>query len=113
MASWSGMILGTYHCIRKKNMRDDRQFLNIQTRAWTAPYRVLSWVAIALVLATPLCATSAEQGSLKSDAKRAGHALGTAAREIGQGARKVGKAVGNAAREGGREFRRAIKGESH
>lgn len=94
-------------------MRDDRQSPSIQTRARTAPYRVLSWVAIALVLATPLSAASAEDGSLKDGAKRAGHALGTAAREIGHDAKKVGKAVGNAAREGGREFRRAVKGESH
>ena len=94
-------------------MRDGRQSQIILTRARTAPYRVLSWVAVVLALAIPLSATSAEEGSLKGDAKRAGHALGTAAREIGQGAKKVGKAVGHAAKEGGREFRRAIKGESH
>lgn len=90
-----------------------RKLPNIQTSGLATPSRLLSWVAVTLVLAMPLSAASAADGSLKDGAKRAGHALGTAVREIGQGAKKAGKAVGNAAREGGREFRRAVKGESH
>ncbi len=68
--------------------------------------------AIALLLSMSGPAASAEDAGLKDGAKRAGHALGSAAREVGQGARRAGKAVGNAAQEGGREFRRAVKGES-
>lgn len=60
--------------------------------------------------------------SIKSDAKKIGHATGSAARNISHGAKKAGKEIahdakkagkeiGQAAREGGREFKRAFKGK--
>ncbi len=62
-------------------------------------------------------AVFAEEQNLKDGAQRAGHALGAAARDIGQGAKKIGKeighgakeagqAIGEAAKEGGKEFRK-------
>jgi hypothetical protein len=76
------------------------------------------WVLMILVLPS----AQAEESGLKSGAREAGRATGSAVREVGQGARKAGKeighgarkagkTVGGAAREGGREFRRAVKGE--
>lgn len=67
-------------------------------------------------------ALAKEEASAKDDARKAGRAAGSAAREvwkgtkkagkdIGHGARKVGKTVGGAAKEGGREFKRAVNGE--
>ena len=94
-------------------MRNHWRFPAMLTNNQAAPHRRLAWTAIALVLVTSLSAASDEDTSLKDGAKRAGHAIGAAARDVGQGAKKVGKAVGKAAKERGREFRRAIKGESH
>jgi hypothetical protein len=79
----------------------------------TTLLRLLACMCVSLVFAMSLPVASAEDTSLKDGAKRAGHAVGSAVREIGQGAKKAGKAVGNAAKEGGKEFSRALKGESH
>jgi hypothetical protein len=49
--------------------------------------------------------------SLKEGAREVGHAVGSAAREVGHGAKKVGKAVGEAAKEGGHAFRDAVKSD--
>ena len=75
-------------------------------------FRRVACVALTLLFAATLTTASADDTKLKDDAQSAGHAMGAAVRDVGQGARKVGKAVGKAAQEGGREFRRAIKGES-
>ena len=91
----------------------DRQALIFQTRNRPALFARAACAAMALLFATTLPTAPADDANLKDGAKRAGNALGTVARDIGQGARKAGQAVGNAAKEGGREFRRAIKGESH
>lgn len=74
----------------------------------------LQQAVIAIALGSWLIspAVLAEGESPKEDAKKAGRAVGSAFREIGQGAKKAGKEVGSAAREGGREFRKAVKGES-
>lgn len=75
----------------------------------------------------------ATEESAKDDARKAGRAVGSAAREvwkgtkkagkeigrgakkagkeIGHGAKEVGKTVGGAAKEGGKEFKRAVNGE--
>jgi hypothetical protein len=84
----------------------------MQTGKPSALFRRAASAGLAVMLVTVLSAASAEDAGLKDSAKRAGHTLGTAARDVGQGAKKAGKAVGNAAKEGGREFRRALKGES-
>jgi stage III sporulation protein SpoIIIAA len=99
--------------------------------------RKRNWIAAcAAVLALNIVgvySAFAEEDSLKDGARKAGRAVGTAAREvwqegkkvgkeighgaakvgkeIGHGAAKAGKAVGGAAKEGARELKRAIKGE--
>lgn len=84
--------------------------------------RALACVCVSGLIFATLSPASAEEQSLKDGAKRAGHATGSVARDIGQGAKKVGKEIGQgakqvgkeiggAAKEGGREFRRAVKGE--
>ncbi len=84
--------------------------------------RALVCVCVSGLFFAALSPVSAEEQSLKDGAKRAGHATGSIARdigqgakrvgkEIGQGAKKVGKEIGGAAKEGGREFRRAVKGQ--
>ena len=66
--------------------------------------------------------SSAKEEGVKEDARKAGQAVGSAAREVWQGAKKAGKeigheakkagqAVGGAAKEGAQEFKRAFKGE--
>ncbi len=66
--------------------------------------------------------SSAKEESVKEDARKAGRAVGSAAREVWQGAKKAGKevgheakkageAVGGAAKEGAQELKRAFKGE--
>jgi len=66
--------------------------------------------------------SSAKEEGIKEDARKAGRAVGSATREVVQGAKKagkeigreatkVGKAVGGAAKEGAREVKRAFKGE--
>jgi len=94
----------------------------------------------ALVLVALAVSSAYAEDSIKDDAKRAGHAAGSAVHEVGheakkvgkeigegaknvgkgvgQGAKKVGKDVGHAAKEGadavkegGKEFGRAVKGE--
>ena len=91
----------------------DRQTLIFQSSEQPALFGRAACAAIALLFAMTLSVASADDASLNDGAKRAGHAIGAAARDIGHGAKKVGKAVGNAAKEGGRELRRAFKGESH
>jgi len=74
--------------------------------------------ALLIVAGTP----GAKEESLKEDARKAGRAVGSAAREVSQGAKKAGKevgheakkagqAVGGAAKEGAQELKRAFKGE--
>lgn len=78
--------------------------------------------AVAAVLSVASATVFAEN-DVENEAKKAGHAIGSAAREvgkaakeagraIGQGAKKVGKSVGEAAKEGGRAVKRGVKGES-
>lgn len=74
--------------------------------------RLAACASLAMVLAGALAPAAAEESSLNSDAKRAGHAAGSVAREVGHGAKRAGKTIGGAAKEGGREFRRALKGKS-
>lgn len=86
-------------------------------RSWIAACAALFAVNIAVIPR----ALAGEDG-LKDGARKAGRAIGSATREvvqgaakvgkeIGHGAAKAGKAVGSAAREGGREVKRAFKGE--
>jgi hypothetical protein len=83
--------------------------------------RVFARVCVVVLVFAVLSPVSAEEQGLKDDAKRAGHAVGAAFHDIGQGAKKVGKeighgakeagkAIGGAAKEGGKEFKRAVKG---
>jgi len=64
----------------------------------------------------------AKEEGIKDDARKAGRAVGSAAREvwkdtkkagkeIGHGAKEVGKTVGDAAKKGGKEIKRAVNGE--
>jgi hypothetical protein len=82
---------------------------------------VLCVAALALNLAGVSPSIAEEQG-LKEDAKKAGRAVGSAAREVWQGAKKAGKeightaakagkAVGGAAKEGAKELKSVFKGE--
>lgn len=84
--------------------------------------QLLAAVCVTALLVAGLSSTCAGDDSLKSDAKKAGHAVGSTARDIGHGAKQAGKdighgakeagkAIGGAAKEGGREFRRALKGQ--
>ena len=86
-------------------------------RNWMAACAALFAVNIAVISH----ALAGEDG-LKDGARKAGRAIGSATREvfqgaakvgkeIGHGAAKAGKAVGSAAREGGREVKRTFKGE--
>jgi hypothetical protein len=93
-------------------MRDCRSFPTIPPDRQPAPFRQVACAAFALLCVITGSAAYADDSNLKDGAKRAGHALGAVARDVGQGAKKVGKAVGDAAKEGGREFRQAVKGES-
>jgi hypothetical protein len=79
-------------------------------------------VCAAVLAVATLSPASAEEQSLKDGTRRAGHAVGAAAhdigrgarkagKEIGQGAKEAGKTIGGAAKEGGKEFRRAVKGQ--
>ncbi len=74
------------------------------------------------MLAAALISFSAHaaESTLDQDARKVGHATGTAIHEIGHGAKEVGlkiahgaekagKAIGGAAREGGHEFMHAVK----
>lgn len=76
----------------------------------------IAWLAacagLAVVLAGALVLAAADEASLRDGAKKAGHATGSVAREIGHGAKRAGKTIGGAAKEGGKEFRRALKGRS-
>ena len=93
-------------------MRDLRNVVSLRTKKSSARLPRVVCASLALFFVSSLSVVAAEDTSLKDGAKRAGHTIGTVARDVGQGAKKVGKAVGDAAKEGGREFRRAIKGES-
>ena len=64
----------------------------------------------------------AEESKVRQEAKKAGHEIGTAAREVGQETKKitkeVGKAVveaaretGHAFRDGAKEVKKTVKGE--
>ena len=77
-------------------------------------------VVVVLLALGPARAMSEE--SIKDDARKAGRAVGSAAREvwedtkkagkeIGHEAKKAGVAVGGAAKEGAQEVKRAFKGE--
>lgn len=90
-----------------------------------------SWILLAIgaisLLTSPPIQVKADD--LKEDAKSAGRAVGSTAREVGQGVKQVGKEIGRgareavhavgdavkdgveAAKEGGREFKRAVNGE--
>jgi len=83
--------------------------------------RTFARVCAAVLVLAALPPVSAEEQGLKDDAKRAGHTVGAAFHDIGQGAKEVskeigqsvkeaGKAIGGAAKEGSKEFRRAVKG---
>lgn len=75
-----------------------------------------------LVVVSVLPLPAAAEETLRDGARNAGHAVGSAVHDVGQGAKKVGKdvvqgakqagkEVGGAAREGGRELKKAVKGE--
>ncbi|HYU68799.1 MAG TPA: hypothetical protein VEL09_05655 [Burkholderiales bacterium] len=83
-------------------------------------YCIMACAAAAAILVAGI--PSAKEESVKEDARKAGRAVGSAAREVWQGAKKAGKevgheakkagqAVGGAAKEGARELKRAFKGE--
>ena len=73
---------------------------------------IRSSMAVMLALVCVGCSSNdSKEPSLKDGARDVGHAVGTAAREVGQGAKKVGKTVGEAAKEGGRAFKDAVKGD--
>jgi hypothetical protein len=82
------------------------------------------WIKICAAAMTLLVAhiSSAKEEGVKEDARKAGRAVGSAAREVWQGAKKAGKevgheakragqAVGGAAKEGAQELKRAFRGE--
>jgi len=69
------------------------------------------WAGAWLLAMLTLSPALAEDSSVKSGAREAGRATGSAVREVGQGAKQVGKEIGQGMREAGREFRRAVKGE--
>lgn len=82
---------------------------------------VLCVAALALNL-SGVSPSIAEEHGLREDAKKAGRAVGSVAREVWQGAKKVGKeightaakagkAMGGAAKEGAKELKRAFKDE--
>jgi len=86
----------------------------------TLRYWIMTCAAVMTLLVADV--SSAEEGSLKEDARKAGRAVGSAAREVWQGAKKAGKEVGNeakkagqavggAAKEGAQELKRSFKGE--
>jgi hypothetical protein len=86
----------------------------------TLRYWIMTCAAVMTLLVAHI--SSAEEGSLKEDARKAGRAIGSATREVWQGAKKAGKevgheakkagqAVGGAAKEGAQELKRAFKGE--
>jgi hypothetical protein len=83
-------------------------------------YCVTACAAAAALLVAGI--PGAKEESVKEDARKAGRAVGSAAREVWQGAKKAGKeigheakkagqAVGGAAKEGAQELKRAFKGE--
>ncbi len=83
--------------------------------------RALACAGVVALLALSLAQAMADD-SLKGDAKKFGHATGSAIHNIGKGAKqagkeiahdakKAGKEIGQAAREGGHEFHRALKGK--
>ena len=74
--------------------------------------RLAACAGMAFVLAGALAPAAAEEASLRDGARKAGHATGSVAREIGHGAKRAGKTIGGVAKEGGKEFRRALKGKS-
>ena len=72
--------------------------------------RVFARVCAVVLVFAALSPVSAEVQSVRDGARRAGHAVGSVAHDIGQGAKEAGKDIGGAAKEGGKEFRRAVKG---
>lgn len=92
-----------------ETMFERRRFLNRTRRSLSG--RSAAGVTLACLLAMAAPTSFAEEATLKDGAKNAGHAVGSAVREVGKGAKKAGKAVGKAAKEGGKEFRRAVKGD--
>ena len=83
-------------------------------------YCMTACAAVAALVVAGVASTREE--SVKEDARKAGRAVGSAAREVWQGAKKAGKeigheakkagqAVGGAAKEGAQELKRGFKGE--
>ena len=78
---------------------------------WVTNHRWACIPVIAALLVVVGCSSHrGQEKSLKQNAKEVGHAVGTAAREVGKGAKKAGKAVGQAAKEGGKAFKEALTG---
>jgi hypothetical protein len=84
-------------------------------------YWIIACATLMALLAAGIGSAKEDEG-IKADARKAGRAIGSAPREIWEGAKKAGKeigheakkagkAVGGAAKEGAQEFKRAIKGE--
>jgi len=83
-------------------------------------YGIMVCFAVTTLLVAGI--SSAKEESVKEDARKAGRAVGSATREVWQGAKKAGKEIGHeamkagqavsgAAKEGAKEFKRAFKGE--
>ena len=84
-------------------------------------HRIVACAALMALLAAGTAGAKEEEG-IKEDARKAGRAVGSATREVWQGAKKAGKeisheakkagqAVGSAAKEGAQELKRAFKSE--
>ena len=71
--------------------------------------RAFARVCAAVLVLAALSPVSAEEQSLKDDAKRAGHTVGSVTREIGQGAKTAGKEIGQGAKEAGKAIGGAVK----
>ncbi len=101
-------------------MRIIRKSESFEESLMTLRYWIMTCAAVMTLLVADV--SGAEEGSLKEDARKAGRAVGSAAREAWQGAKKAGKevgheakkagqAVGGAAKEGAQELKRSFKGE--
>jgi hypothetical protein len=88
----------------------------------TKRHRIAACTALFAVSTGVVSPTLAGEDGLRDGARKTGRAIGSATREvfqgaakvgkeIGHGAAKAGKAVGGAATEGTREVKRAFKGE--
>jgi hypothetical protein len=102
-----------------------KSYCTVAAKFWRAMPRVC---AIAILCAA-LAPAYGEESSIKEGVKNAGHAIGSAARQVGHDAKKaskeigpatkrVGKSIGNAAKEGvaamkngGKKVKHAVTGE--